>query len=171
MSTLSSSGSMTSIIHPHPIHTAPSPLVQSAVDKPISLQPPPLPPRRRNRDSTNSDVFLTQTTPDPPQIPPRGNPPPPVPPRRDSMFNNTLPRSHSVSQQTRNSSSSLSTHNNSSATLPRYSMVEKDTATRSLLPSMLNVNGDNTGAPPTQSVTPRLPPRTYRIAHSRQRSS
>ncbi|XP_060063048.1 son of sevenless homolog 2-like [Ylistrum balloti] len=167
LSTMTSSGSMTSIIHPHSSHTVPSPLV---LDKPISLQPPPLPPRKRNRDSTNSDVFFSQNAPDPPQIPPRGNPPPPVPPRKESMFS-TLPRSQSVSQKTGNSSSSLSAHNNLSATLPRCNTADKDTSTRPLLASMLNVNGDNAVVIPGQSVTPKLPPRTYRIAHSRQKSS
>ncbi|KAK3580871.1 hypothetical protein CHS0354_032932 [Potamilus streckersoni] len=140
------------------------------------LQPPPLPPRRRNRDSTNSDVFMRSNSPLPPQLPPRTDQPPPVPPRRElshSTFH-TLPRPHSVSHpnpsQTLTQSRSVvqsytesmlfsGTSHNFSATLPRYG--DRDSTN---IASIFNSNG-------ASEEIPQLPPRTYRSHHSRKKSS
>lgn len=126
-------------------------------ENPVNLQPPPLPPRIRNRDSTSSDIFMTRSR-SPPTVPPRAAPPP-VPPRGDSMYG-TLPRSQSAS---RNSAGHINISAN--ATLPRCS-AERDTMSRPPIP-FLNYNGDDNSNNPDN--TPRPPPRTYR--HTRQQSS
>ena len=128
----------------------------------VNLMPPPLPPRKRNKDSTSSCPPLTGAR-HPPELPPRA---PPVPPRRDSLCS-TLPRSNSLSQHLRSVSSS-----HLSATLPRCNTVEKDSS-RPALSNAFDMSSDSNLAVSSQSQTPtpRLPPRTYRIAHARQQSS
>ncbi|XP_063427477.1 son of sevenless homolog 2-like [Mytilus trossulus] len=118
------------------------------------IQPPPLPPRRKNRDGEDGSPRIDNA----PEIPPRGLPPP-VPPRKDSMFG-SLTRCQSVSQQqpTRH----LSGHfQNLNATLPRCSAMERD---RPTIP--INFNGEEDI---TLTTTPKLPPKTYK--HIRQQSS
>ncbi|CAG2199423.1 SOS [Mytilus edulis] len=118
------------------------------------IQPPPLPPRRKNRDSEDGSPRIDNA----PEIPPRGLPPP-VPPRKDSMFG-SLTRCQSVSQQqpTRH----LSGHfQNLNATLPRCSAMERD---RPTIP--INFNGEENIS---LTTTPKLPTKTYK--HIRQQSS
>lgn len=123
------------------------------------LQPPPLPPRRKNnRESSISEEGLTRIS-DAPEIPPRGVPPP-VPPRRDSMFG-SLPRSQSLSHQSRHFSGNFQ-NLCVNATLPRCSAVERES--RPSIPC--NFNGEENNS---LSTTPRLPPKTYK--HIRQQSS
>ncbi|XP_067682019.1 son of sevenless homolog 1-like [Haliotis asinina] len=112
------------------------------------LQPPPLPPRRKPRNSVTDPC-------DPPPPPPRqdSDKPPPVPPRRDSMrdctVNNTLPRSLSVSHP-------RSAHSGHIATLPRHNSDRGY--------NFLDLNGEDRD-------TPVLPPKTYKFVHSRKQSS
>ena len=122
------------------------------------LLPPPLPPRRRNRESEEGLSRLDNA----PEIPPRV--PPPVPPRRDSMFS-SLSRTQSMSQQPRSTSGLFQNVPGQSlnATLPRCSALERD-----LRPSIptFNINGDDSSS---RTTTPQLPPKTYK--HIRQQSN
>ena len=136
----------------HPSQQHQETLIDLPADGP--LLPPPLPPRRKNRESSISEEGLTRID-NAPEIPPRGLPPP-VPPRKDSMFG-SLPRSQSLSQQSRHYSGNFQ---NLNATLPRCSAVERES--RPSIPCTFN-GEDNS------SLTPRLPPKTYK--HIRQQSS
>lgn len=65
-----------------------------------SLQPPPLPPRRKRELSLGDTSPKTKQAPDAPILPPREMSPPPLPPRRDLSGSGTLPRTHSSSHLT-----------------------------------------------------------------------
>ncbi|KAK3094148.1 hypothetical protein FSP39_024725, partial [Pinctada imbricata] len=127
---------------------------------PVNLQPPPLPPRKKYRDSIN-DIGLSRSLTSPivsePPIPPRGAPP--VPPRRDSF--------HSGQLQSRHSSGHISC-----ATLPRCAALSggRNPSNRATFPvEFHNGNGDDKNS---DSEIPKLPPKTYRTHHhTRQKSS
>lgn len=168
-------------------------LVSLEIEDPIPLQPPPLPPRRRNNRVSSSDVFIMSGSPDtpvsgspePPRVPPRIDQPPPVPPRRDSMYNtNSLNRNSSVSQSRTSQNVPVSvsrtlvsqTRAQSVSQQPVTGLVQNTQVYSATLPryhgerdSFVNVqnvfsfNGEN-------SEIPELPPRTYKT-HSRNTSS
>ena len=114
--------------------------------------PPPLPPRRRNNQlSSGGEQSPVRQHPDAPVLPPRDpNPAPPLPPRRD-LSQQTLPRTQSMNIQRQQLPGS-------SMTLPRRNS-ERDQAA-------VTTNGERCG-----SDTPELPPKTYRVTHSRKQSS
>ncbi|XP_050407020.1 son of sevenless homolog 1 [Patella vulgata] len=134
--------------------------LDNALEKHV-LTPPPLPPRRKHNDSECSLSGLSLSD-NPPIPPPRHDEerPPPVPPRRDSFKSrdsvfSTLPRSQSISHQPRPVMPP-----STSSTLPRHNSERG-------YPSNLifDINGDD---PPG---LPEIPPRTYKIVHSRKQSS
>ena len=114
--------------------------------------PPPLPPRTRKRETSIGELspIRVQQAPDAPVLPPRGSEgfPPPLPPRRD-LSHSSLPRAQSMSIPRPVQSHGLS------ATLPRRNSDREH----------INYNGA------AGSVTPELPPKTYRYSHSRKQSS
>ena len=144
------------------------------------LRPPPLPPRRRPRDSLGGDLGLTKRASEPPRPPPRPDStvPPPVPPRRDSMPvtvagpPSSLPRSQSVCNPRPfvHHTHVNVVHGN---TLPRHSSERYNSVTdpamglpyaSSSSSSVFDVNGEEAVERPV------LPPRTYK-SHSRKQSS
>lgn len=151
----------------------------ASLSEPVAL-PPPLPPRRKRESSSGCELSPIRTV--APALPAKAAAaakndalPPPIPPRGNrerggsvgydqfisfhhhhhhliEQGNMTLPR-----QRTQYHPGALST-------LPRRNS-ERDYLSNQ--PQFVNVNGDRGG-----SVTPELPPKTYRsIVHSRQQSS
>ena len=127
------------------------------------VPPPPLPPRPKRESSYGYlELSPVRKAPDVPLLPPRdgerpsGSDAPPLPPRRttDSSLSHvfTLPRTQSMTL-------ARVPVSNASMTLPRRNS-ERDA------PPPLNINGERAG-----SVTPELPPKTYRMTHSRKQSS
>lgn len=121
----------------------------SSVDR-----PPPLPPRVKKRESSSlsgtGELSPVRQHPDAPFLPPREGAPP-LPPRRNDLVHNTqtLPRNIGLARPPLSGSS---------LTLPRRNSDRDSTP--------VNINGDRGG-----SVTPELPPKTYRGSHSRKQSS
>ncbi|XP_076464153.1 son of sevenless homolog 1-like [Babylonia areolata] len=160
-------------------HSCLTPSIPEEPEEPRPI-PPPLPPRRRPRESLSSDLGLVMRSSDPPPPPPRQDStvPPPVPPRRDSMpvmpvgAPSSLPRSQSVSIARPVSNTHVNVvHGN---TLPRHnsdrhnSFVEQGAGglsySSSSSSSVFDVNGDEA------IERPVLPPRTYK-SHTRKQSS
>ena len=121
--------------------------ITSSVDK-----PPPLPPRVKKRESSLSgtgELSPIRQHPDAPFLPPREGAPP-LPPRRNDLVHiQTLPRNTGLTRPPLGGSS---------LTLPRRNSDRDATP--------VNINGDRGG-----SITPELPPKTYRGSHSRKQSS
>ncbi len=121
--------------------------------------PPPLPPRVKKRDSTlrggvgDPPLSPHHQNAGAPDLPPRDTQAPPLPPRRDQ----TLPRNMSGMGGRPPSAPSPGTSS------PRRNS-EEPRRDRDSLPA--NINGER-----ERSVTPELPPKTYRGAHSRKQSS
>lgn len=110
--------------------------------------PPPLPPRRKRELSTGCGELSPVRMVEPPVLPPRDAPP--LPPRMGHSSHTMLQR-HSMPLHAPPS--------RGARTLPRQSSQEH------FAQLGLGVNGDRSG-----SVTPELPPKTYR-ASSRKQSS
>ena len=122
--------------------------IQPSMDK-----PPPLPPRVKKRESSLSgtgELSPVRQHPDAPFLPPREGAPP-LPPRRNELVHTiqTLPRNIGIIRPQLPGAST---------TLPRRNSDRDATP--------VNINGDRGG-----SVTPELPPKTYRCSHSRKQSS
>ncbi len=119
---------------------------------PSGDMPPPLPPRRKRDSSLGfGDMSPIRQAPDAPVLPPRDGAPP-LPPRQTSSHN-TLPRAQSMTLARPPFPSSAS------MTLPRRNSDRE-------YPPPLNINGERGG-----SVTPELPPKTYKVTHTRKQSS
>ena len=109
--------------------------------------PPPIPPRSYNQNKNCGELSPCRPATDAPVLPPRNQGAPPVPPRRDPS-QQTLPRAQSMNIPRQQIPVT-------SMTLPRRNS-ERDQQVS------MNVNG---------SDTPELPPKTYRVTHSRKQSS
>ncbi len=125
--------------------------------------PPPLPPRVKKRDSTlRGGVGEPPLSPHhqnagAPDLPPRDTQAPPLPPRRgDLVDRQTHPRNRDGMVGRPPSAPSPGTSSRRNSEEPRRD--------RDSLPA--NINGER-----ERSVTPELPPKTYRGAHSRKQSS
>ncbi len=121
--------------------------------------PPPLPPRVKKhpilRAGGEPPLSPIHQHPDAPHLPPRDSQAPPLPPRRNDLVDRqTLPRNVGLTGRPPSGPGPGA----SSSTLPRRN------PDRDSLPA--NINGERGG-----SVTPELPPKTYRAAHSRKQSS
>ncbi|XP_076442792.1 son of sevenless homolog 2-like [Babylonia areolata] len=160
-------------------HNSGTPSIPEESEEPC-LRPPPLPPRRRPRESISSEFGLTRYS-EPPPPPPRqdSSVPPPVPPRRDSMPGMSgaplsHPRSQSVCHPPRPISHTHVNVNFHVNTLPRHNSEQLD--------SILDQGGGLFTASPSSSSVfdingegdnierPVPPPRTYK-SQSRKQSS
>lgn len=126
--------------------------------------PPPLPPRKkRDTGSSSSELSPVKLTPTAVE-----NTAPPLPPRRERNINSVLNRSLGMEPLTTSTlprNTRIPLHHNAMLTLPRRNS-ERDYMS-AVQPSFVNVNGERGG-----SVTPELPPKTYKSGvHSRQQSS
>ena len=112
-------------------------------------KPPPLPPRvKKSSVSGTGELSPSRQHPNAPLVPPREGAPPLPPRRNDPVHTQTLPRNVGPTRPPLGSS----------LTLPRRNSDRDSTP--------VNINGDRGG-----SITPELPPKTYRGSHSRKRSS
>ncbi|CAI9720907.1 son of sevenless homolog 1-like [Octopus vulgaris] len=135
--------------------------LNSPQEEPIPpILPPPLPPRKRGKDSVSSilDYVPNKSSSsmalEPPSLPPRDNRdsiPPPVPPRRDVGYGTlTLAQSMPLSRP--------HSHPHYNTTPPERNSERNYTSSNDF-----NVNGDNT--------IPELPPKTYKHIPSWQQIS
>lgn len=126
------------------------------VSRSLPDPPPPLPPRPKRESSIGApELSPIRKLAEGPLLPPRestNTEAPPLPPRRTDMSVFTLPRTQSMTLARPPVSSA-------SMTLPRRNSERE-------APPPLNINGERAG-----SVTPELPPKTYRMTHSRKQSS
>ena len=132
-------------------------------------KPPPLPPRRKRESSFScGEQSPIRAVPERPHIFPRADAgAPPLPPRRSDSTHQAPPLLVSRTSLTMSNSvlhrppshHGSSHHGAFSSTLP-HTPVVTDTW------SHLSVNGER-----SRSVTPELPPKTYKVMHSRKQSS
>ena len=146
-------GSLLPPVQPAPLQPQPE------VDK-----PPPLPPRRKRESSFScGEQSPIRAVPERPHIFPRADAgAPPLPPRRSDTAHQAPPLLMSRTSLTMSNSvlhRPPSHHSVVSSTLPHMAVVS-DTW------SHLSVNGER-----SRSVTPELPPKTYKVMHSRKQSS
>ena len=139
--------------------------------------PPPLPPRVKREYSAGGGSGSELSSPVTTTTPPTEDTAPPLPPRQrnlNSILNRSLgitAATSPISSQTLPRERRIPLHNNAVMTLPRRNSERDHLA--SAQPQFVNVNGGaGGGGERGGSVTPELPPKTYRsVIHSRQQSS
>ena len=132
-------------------------------------KPPPLPPRRKRESSFScGEQSPIRAVPERSHIFPRADAgAPPLPPRRSESTHQAPPLLVSRTSLTMSNSGVLhrppshgSSHHGAFSSTPPHTPVATDTW------SHLSVNGER-----SRSVTPELPPKTYKVMHSRKQSS